>query len=475
MIVLFVIMTIFAQMWLSLTYKLNPTDNKSYHSSSWEGYLRAYTMMLGGFSYDEHEANPTPTCVNLTVSAQVTNRAGKDEHEANPVIIPLFIVYTFVVTIVLLNILIAIVSDSYQSVFFSSELIHGKARIMFYSELHSIKHYFKLKQRGEGGNLCCNRFIPQLFISAAVIYAVVGTTTIKISQLSAFSPSCQLDAPSIRRFNIEAGLVFLALFYWLYLANGLMISLLAGVRPADSMASCGTKPLSSIKIKLYCFVVKLVSCLSFTFDSLNDETEKRALGQEGDDKKSTPFGLHTYKKMHRSMRRDKKDLKQELKTTVEQIQMSLQETENRMQQRMLDVEDRIAYEVQNRLEVLLKRLVVNEQSQKNDDSGDLKNVTDDDISTNDSWEQHPTVDSPDLVIDSHESSICRSIDDGNDQCDPDSLCSSLEKDMDSLKNVIEMLEVEDASDDESDDDLKSIWRNLRPSEGEWMEPVDYYL
>merc|ERR1711976_75749 len=33
--------------------------------------------------------------------------------------------------------------------------------------------------------------------------------------------------------------------------------------------------------------------------------------------------------------------------------------------------------------------------------------------------------------------------------------------------------VEDASDDEDDADLKSIWRNRVPSEGEWMEPVTY--
>mmetsp|Transcript_67276 Transcript_67276/g.99732 ORF Transcript_67276/g.99732 Transcript_67276/m.99732 type:complete len:288 (+) Transcript_67276:34-897(+) len=45
----------------------------------------------------------------------------------------------------------------------------------------------------------------------------------------------------------------------------------------------------------------------------------------------------------------------------------------------------------------------------------------------------------------------------------------------SKPSPVTVVEVEDASDDESDDDLKSIWRNLRPSEGEWMEPVDYYL
>jgi hypothetical protein len=31
--------------------------------------------------------------------------------------------------------------------------------------------------------------------------------------------------------------------------------------------------------------------------------------------------------------------------------------------------------------------------------------------------------------------------------------------------------VEDASDSESENDFKSIWRNRRPSPGQWMEPV----
>eukprot|EP00957_Ditylum_brightwellii_P022194 1674396-Ditylum_brightwellii.AAC.1 len=99
----------------------------------------------------------------------------------------------------------------------------------------------------------------------------------------------------------------------------------------------------------------MVSCLSFTFDSLNNGDEKRALEQEGDVEKSTLPGLHAYKKLHRSMRRDKKDLKQEFKTTVEHMQISLQETESRMQQLMLDIEDHIANEVQNRPEALLNQ------------------------------------------------------------------------------------------------------------------------
>jgi hypothetical protein len=35
--------------------------------------------------------------------------------------------------------------------------------------------------------------------------------------------------------------------------------------------------------------------------------------------------------------------------------------------------------------------------------------------------------------------------------------------------------VEDASDSENeDDDLKSIWRNRRPSPGQWIEPIEFY-
>jgi hypothetical protein len=34
--------------------------------------------------------------------------------------------------------------------------------------------------------------------------------------------------------------------------------------------------------------------------------------------------------------------------------------------------------------------------------------------------------------------------------------------------------VEDASDSEYEDDFKSLWRNRRPSPGQWMEPVENF-
>mmetsp|Transcript_31510 Transcript_31510/g.41872 ORF Transcript_31510/g.41872 Transcript_31510/m.41872 type:complete len:430 (+) Transcript_31510:149-1438(+) len=368
MIVLLVIMTIFAQVWLSLTYRLHPT-NKSYHSFSREGYLRAYTMMLGEFS--------------------------DDEHKANPVIIPLFIVYTFVVTIVLLNILIAIVSDSYQCSFISSELMHGKARILFFSELHSIKisvmAYSNLKDRGKVGNFCCNLFSPQLVLSAVYIYTIVGTTTTKFQQLNTdvieasttLSPSCQQDTFSVEIFYVEATLLFLAFFFFLYLANCFMMSLLNDRDIADSLVHLGGKSGSSIKGTLYSFALKMVSYISFTFDSLNDDAEKKALEREEVDEKRPSTSLQTYRKVFRSLQKTKEDLKQELNTTVEQLQTSLEGTENRIQQNMslfaLEVssivaesEDRVLNEIQN----VLKQQVVNEQSQTNGGNGHINFVAD---------------------------------------------------------------------------------------------------
>jgi len=42
---------------------------------------------------------------------------------------------------------------------------------------------------------------------------------------------------------------------------------------------------------------------------------------------------------------------------------------------------------------------------------------------------------------------------------------------DKRKQKVSVLVVEDASDSESEDDYKSVWRNRRPSPGQWMEPI----
>ncbi len=68
-------MASFAQMWVSLTFETSELESEYYM----EGYLKAYTMMLGDLD--------------------------ADKLRTHPLIAVLFVVYTFGVTIVLLNVL----------------------------------------------------------------------------------------------------------------------------------------------------------------------------------------------------------------------------------------------------------------------------------------------------------------------------------------------------------------------------------
>jgi len=339
MVVLGVIMITFAQMWLSLTYE--PGKKNSYFVSSAKGYLKAYTMMLGDLG---------------------------DGYIESHVLSIVFIAYTFVVTTVLLNILIAIVSDSYQNAFISSTLMHGKARIHFYSELHSIKAYFRMVESGELRNFSVRLFLPNIFLAAAFTYRIVGTASAK-------SALCRV---ADGRLTVKAALVFTILFYLLLWSEFFMGSLTNDTVPTSSI-----KSLSTIHMKLYWLAIKLSSYLKFTFDSLNDEGDRSALQLEGNtDDKSTPSALRSYKKLHRSLQNTRKDLKQQLKTTVEQLQVSLQETEDRMQQNMDDVqqrfamavasiiaesEDRVIDEIEDRLYSVRTPHVENGQAQANGD------------------------------------------------------------------------------------------------------------
>ena len=114
------------------------------------GYLKAYTMMLGDLDADSLK-----------------------EH---PLIAILFVVYTFGVTVVLLNILIAIVSDSYANSFVSSNMMLGKARVIFVSELLSIKTFHQMWMEGKTGNT--RRNINYFFFGVAAFHCFIVTGTV---------------------------------------------------------------------------------------------------------------------------------------------------------------------------------------------------------------------------------------------------------------------------------------------------------
>jgi hypothetical protein len=88
-----------------------------------EYYLKTYTILLGDFGNFERETFATAFSVVLIV------------------------IFSFMVVIVLLNVLIAIVSDSYEKCLIRSQSLFGRARVMLIAELVSFQNLLRTDSR----------------------------------------------------------------------------------------------------------------------------------------------------------------------------------------------------------------------------------------------------------------------------------------------------------------------------------------
>jgi len=86
-------------------------DNNSRECDQAEYYLKVYTILLGDFGLFSREQFTTVISVCLAV------------------------LYTFMVVLVLLNVLIAVASDSYEKCLLRSQKLFGRARVMMIAEL----------------------------------------------------------------------------------------------------------------------------------------------------------------------------------------------------------------------------------------------------------------------------------------------------------------------------------------------------
>lgn len=91
-----------------------------------EYYLQTYTILLGDFGHFDRDNFETAFSVLLIVS------------------------FTFMVVIVLLNVLIAIVGDSYEKCLIRSKSLFGRARVMLIAELGSFQHLLRTDSRKDG-------------------------------------------------------------------------------------------------------------------------------------------------------------------------------------------------------------------------------------------------------------------------------------------------------------------------------------
>eukprot|EP00984_Skeletonema_dohrnii_P003363 scaffold1131_cov125-Skeletonema_dohrnii-CCMP3373.AAC.4 len=299
-------MASFAQMWVTLTFESG--EPGSYLA----GYITAYTIMLGDLDSDSLQKHPLITMI--------------------------FVLYTFGVTIVLLNILIAIVSDSYQNSYVSSKMMLGKARIIFVAEISSLKGYhFHWRKGGASDGLLSRRNINYFFgtVSMLQIWMVTKTINRKLSQFE----SCEMSASSSNRIHLEAIVLFICLAFTMAGMKMIVAYVLNEFNDTGKLRD-PNKPISSTHKAVNLFIETMFSYLSSTFDSLFDRSDNDIL--EGFNMESTGTQeQRSEQNIQRSIEKSKKQLKHELKGMFEQIQYSLKEQDEQNKRELVSLEERI--------------------------------------------------------------------------------------------------------------------------------------
>jgi hypothetical protein len=129
-----------AQIFQTLLYeeKRCTEDEANQFCDQKEGYLYVYTMLFGEFEREDFDT---------TLS------------------VIMFVVYTFIVVIVMLNVLIAIVGDSYDKSMLDATRLFGRARVLFVAELFAF-------ERGLQSLMCCGDSWGKCFSASLLILAL---------------------------------------------------------------------------------------------------------------------------------------------------------------------------------------------------------------------------------------------------------------------------------------------------------------
>jgi PAS domain S-box-containing protein len=314
LLVLFAAMASFAQMWVTLTFESGQTEDSQYYIA---GYIKAYTMMLGDLDSDALQTHPLITMI--------------------------FVLYTFGVTIVLLNILIAIVSDSYQNTYVSSKMMLGKARIMFVSEMLSLKTFHQMWMEGKSSvGIMSRRNINYFFgvISMLLVGMVTQTINLKLGQ----DEFCEIGAASSNRIYLEAIILFVSSAVTLAGMKMIVAYVLNEFNETGGLRD-GNKVMSQTHKAINWFIATTFSNLSSTFDSLFDRSDHNILEGANTRESTGTQEQRSEQKIQRSIEKSRKQLKSELKGMFEQIQFSLREQDDQNKKELASLEERISLAV----------------------------------------------------------------------------------------------------------------------------------
>lgn len=259
LLVLLIAMASFAQMFVSLTYEPHAVGTEqpdlTFKHFSLEGYLKAYTIMLGDFD---------------VISLQ-----------KHPSIALLFILYTFAVTIVLLNVLIAIVSESYSNSMMSSNAMLGKARVMFVAEFMSLNTFHKLWREGKTGKKQQHSNLAAVAFGAFITKRVVNTLKTKLQcpgKANLFKENSLTASNGIfgsrgdYHLDVEAVVLFAILGSFAFILRTTLIHVQNTFDDSGSVLpdKCGSASAKMVTEIVNYNIGKLFSFLSTRIDSLSE-------------------------------------------------------------------------------------------------------------------------------------------------------------------------------------------------------------
>ena len=312
MLVLLIIIASFAQMLVSMTFDPDEyqkdTGTADYRYFSMDEYIKAYTIMLGDID-----------------SEALQKHSG---------IVILFVLYTFGVCVVLLNILIAIVSESYAHSVYSSTLMLGKARVMFVAEIMGSKEQYRfhgpLLKHLSGLKTERARAAKKYIDFVCIVFAAICTKSIDntIVAKRLFLQKAPLQSFfGMTSLDFEACIIFIILTA---LVIGHRYAMIYSLRSEEGIQSFGSH--QSTKFKLLGIIADaLHTYISRNIDSLTANEDDDDKGNDHSETVKSVDASSSDRKLQRAVASTKKELKSEIKRSSEALRHILHETEDKTQ------------------------------------------------------------------------------------------------------------------------------------------------
>eukprot|EP00566_Odontella_aurita_P004143 CAMPEP_0113533402 /NCGR_PEP_ID=MMETSP0015_2-20120614/4587_1 /TAXON_ID=2838 /ORGANISM="Odontella" /LENGTH=1177 /DNA_ID=CAMNT_0000432455 /DNA_START=202 /DNA_END=3735 /DNA_ORIENTATION=- /assembly_acc=CAM_ASM_000160 len=308
LLVLLIAISSFAQMMVSLTFEplSHSEPNLEYQYFSLEGYLKAYTIMLGDIDF-----------------------AALQKHSS---IVVLFILYTFGVTVVLLNILIAIVSESYVNAVYASSVMLGKARVMFVADILSMKMFHSWKC---DGNIRWG--IDSVFFAFACLCTRMVLLTVKAKLASHQGPIFEGHV-GLAAINFEG----CALLF--FVTGAIAIQRLGTIYLLNSIDKGDSGKETTCESRMSKYLGRLSLSLRAAFSrNIDILTEEDDVDEEdaAQTESAKLAATSADQKVHRAVNACRKELKAEVKRSSEKLRHALQQSEDKSQRNIIHCEDNL--------------------------------------------------------------------------------------------------------------------------------------